>query len=143
MGSVGPRPLLLRFGNAILRSSGAVMRSKPGLTGWAQVNGRNALSWNERFALDVWYVDHQSFWLDLKIIALTVWTILQQGGINQSNHTTMEEFRGQRLSDCVVPQELRGVVRCRTLYGMCQLLPRFPHSSSTLRRQLELLLQVG
>ncbi len=64
------------------------------LTGWAQVNGRNALSWEEKFALDVWYVDHLSFWLDVQIIALTVWKILRREGISQPGQATMEEFKG-------------------------------------------------
>ncbi len=63
-------------------------------TGWAQVNGRNALSWEQKFALDVWYVDHVSFWLDVKIIALTVWKILKREGISQPGQATAEEFMG-------------------------------------------------
>jgi sugar transferase EpsL len=94
MSLVGPRPLLLRYWERYSPEQRRRTDVKPGLTGWAQVNGRNALSWNQRFELDVWYVDHRSFWLDLKIIAMTVGTILQQDGINQSNQTTMEEFRG-------------------------------------------------
>jgi len=94
MSLVGPRPLLLRYWERYSPEQRRRNEVKPGITGWAQVNGRNALSWKERFELDVWYVDHRSFWLDLKIIAMTVGTILQQDGINQSNQTTMEEFRG-------------------------------------------------
>ena len=94
MSLVGPRPLLLRYWERYSPEQRRRNDVKPGITGWAQVNGRNALSWKERFELDVWYVDHRSFWLDLKIIAMTVGTILQQDGINQSNQTTMEEFRG-------------------------------------------------
>ena len=94
MSLVGPRPLLLRYWERYSPEQRRRNEVKPGITGWAQVNGRNALSWNQRFALDVWYVDHRSFWLDLKIIAMTVGTILQQDGINQSNQRTMEEFRG-------------------------------------------------
>ena len=94
MSLVGPRPLLLRYWERYSPEQRRRNEVKPGITGWAQVNGRNALSWKERFELDVWYVDHRSFWLDLKIIAMTVATILQQDGINQSNQTTMEEFRG-------------------------------------------------
>ena len=69
---------------------------KPGITGWAQVNGRNALTWEEKFKLDVWYVDNWSFWLDLKIILITIWKILKREGINQPGQTTMEEFNHQR-----------------------------------------------
>ena len=61
---------------------------------WAQVNGRNAISWEDKFKLDVWYVDHQSLWLDLKIIFMTIWKILKREGVNQPGHATMEEFRG-------------------------------------------------
>jgi sugar transferase EpsL len=68
---------------------------KPGITGWAQINGRNAISWEEKFAFDVWYVDHQSFALDLKILALTVWKTLTREGINQPGQATAEEFNPQ------------------------------------------------
>jgi sugar transferase EpsL len=67
---------------------------KPGITGWAQVNGRNALTWERKFALDVWYVDHWSLWLDLKIVVLTAWKILKQEGVSQPGCATMEEFTG-------------------------------------------------
>jgi len=67
---------------------------KPGITGWAQVNGRNALTWQRRFAHDVWYVDHLSFWVDVKILLLTVGTTLKREGISQSGHVTMEKFMG-------------------------------------------------
>lgn len=96
MSLVGPRPLLMQY---LERYSSEQMRRhevKPGLTGWAQVNGRNALSWEEKFALDVWYVDHQSFWLDLKILALTVWKIFKREGISQPGQATAEEFMGSR-----------------------------------------------
>jgi sugar transferase EpsL len=94
MSLVGPRPLMLRYWERYSAEQRRRNKVKPGLTGWAQVNGRNALSWSQRFALDVWYVDHQSLSLDLKIIALTVWKVLCREGINQSEHVTMEEFRG-------------------------------------------------
>jgi sugar transferase EpsL len=67
---------------------------RPGMSGWAQVKGRNALSWKQKLDLDVWYVDHVSFWLDLKIMALTLWKIVRREGISQPGHATMEEFRG-------------------------------------------------
>ena len=67
---------------------------RPGITGWAQVNGRNAITWETKFALDVWYVDNCSLWLDLKIIALTAWKILKREGISQPGQATMEEFMG-------------------------------------------------
>jgi sugar transferase EpsL len=94
MSLVGPRPLLLQYWERYSPEQRRRNEVRPGLTGWVQINGRNALSWTEKFALDVWYVDHQSFWLDLKIIALTGWKILRQEGISHANHATMEEFRG-------------------------------------------------
>ena len=69
---------------------------KPGLTGWAQVNGRNAISWEDKFKLDVWYVDHWSLKLNLKILVLTFWKILEREGINQPGHATVEYFQGNR-----------------------------------------------
>lgn len=94
MSLVGPRPLLLKY---LARYSPEQMRrheALPGITGWAQVNGRNALTWEQKFRLDVWYVDHQSFWLDLKILALTVVKIVQREDINQPGQATAEEFTG-------------------------------------------------
>jgi sugar transferase EpsL len=67
---------------------------RPGLTGWAQVNGRNALSWEEKFELDVWYVDHHSMWLDVRILWRTVWYVLAGSDVAQSGHVTAERFRG-------------------------------------------------
>jgi len=94
MSLVGPRPLLTQYlplYNDFQRRRHEV---KPGITGWAQVNGRNAISWEEKFKLDVWYVDNQSFWLDLKIIWLTIRKVLVREGINQDGQATMEPFRG-------------------------------------------------
>lgn len=94
MSLVGPRPLLMRY---LPRYSPAQARRhevRPGLTGWAQVNGRNALGWDEKFALDVWYVDHQSFWLDLKILLLTAKSLFTRRGISAPGHETMPEFMG-------------------------------------------------
>jgi lipopolysaccharide/colanic/teichoic acid biosynthesis glycosyltransferase len=94
MSLVGPRPLLMQY---IDRYTPEQMRRhivKPGLTGWAQVNGRNGLTWEEKFKLDVWYVDNQSFLLDLKIIALTVWKIMKREGISQPGEATAKEFMG-------------------------------------------------
>lgn len=68
--------------------------ARPGITGWAQVNDRNAISWEEKFRLDVWYVDHRSLLLDIRIIAMTVWKILKREGISHPGQTTMEEFKG-------------------------------------------------
>ncbi|MCE1253391.1 MAG: sugar transferase [Anaerolineae bacterium] len=94
MSLVGPRPLLVAY---LERYSPEQKRRHdvlPGLTGWAQINGRNALSWQDKFRLDVWYVDHWSFWLDIKIIFLTVWKVIKREGISQPGQATTEEFKG-------------------------------------------------
>ena len=70
---------------------------RPGITGWAQVNGRNAISWNEKFKLDVWYVENQSFWLDLRILLMTVVRVVRKEGISHQGQATMEKFRGNDL----------------------------------------------
>lgn len=96
MSLVGPRPLLLEYlprYNTVQRRR---LEVRPGLTGWAQINGRNAISWPERFALDIWYVDNRSFWLDLKIIALTGLKVFQRGSINASDDVTMPLFKGNK-----------------------------------------------
>lgn len=94
MSLVGPRPLLMEYLPLYSDTQRRRHHVRPGLTGWAQVNGRNLLSWPERFELDVWYVDNRSFFLDLKIILLTVVKVIQREGISQENHVTMEPFRG-------------------------------------------------
>jgi len=94
MSLVGPRPLLMEY---LERYSPEQMDRHdvyPGLTGWAQINGRNAITWEDKFALDTWYVDHWSFWLDIKIIAITIWKVLKREGINQPGQATMEYFEG-------------------------------------------------
>lgn len=94
MSLVGPRPLLIQY---LARYSPEQARRHevlPGLTGWAQVNGRNALSWEEKFRLDVWYVDHWSLGLDLKILLLTLWKTLRREGIDQPGYVSAEEFMG-------------------------------------------------
>lgn len=94
MSLVGPRPLLVQYLERYTREQARRHEVKPGITGWAQVNGRNAITWKEKFKLDVWYVDNRSFWLDVKIIFMTVWKIFKREGINQQGQATMEEFRG-------------------------------------------------
>lgn len=94
MSLVGPRPLLMRYLDLYTPEQMRRHEVKPGITGWAQVNGRNAITWEQKFALDVWYVDHQSIGLDLRIIALTVWKILKREGISPPGRATMEEFMG-------------------------------------------------
>ena len=94
MSLVGPRPLLMQY---LQRYTPEQMRRHdmlPGITGWAQINGRNALDWEEKFRLDVWYVDHWSFGLDLKILFLTPWKVFKREGISQPGHVTAEEFKG-------------------------------------------------
>jgi sugar transferase EpsL len=94
MSLVGPRPLLIQYLDRYTPEQMRRHQVKPGITGWAQVNGRNAITWEEKFALDVWYVDHQSLWLDLKVLAQTVWKILKREGISHPGQATMEEFMG-------------------------------------------------
>jgi undecaprenyl phosphate N,N'-diacetylbacillosamine 1-phosphate transferase len=94
MSLVGPRPLLIEYLPLYNDNQRRRHEVKPGITGWAQVNGRNAISWEEKFKLDVWYVDNQSFWLDMKIIWLTIRKVLVREGINQDGQATMEPFRG-------------------------------------------------
>ncbi len=94
MSVVGPRPLLMRYLPRYSPFQARRMEVKPGVTGWAQVNGRNSLTWEEKFALDVWYVDHRTFWLDLKIVGRTFFKVFARSGINSETAATMEEFQG-------------------------------------------------
>jgi len=94
MSLVGPRPLLMKYLERYSPKQARRHEVRPGITGWAQVNGRNAITWEEKFNLDVWYVDNQSFWLDIKIIFLTIFKIFKREGINQQGQATMEEFKG-------------------------------------------------
>ena len=94
MSVVGPRPLMMRYLPRYNAFQARRMEMKPGVTGWAQINGRNALSWDEKFALDVWYIDNSSFWLDLKIVVKTFFVVLNRRNINSSKAATMEEFLG-------------------------------------------------
>ncbi len=94
MSLVGPRPLLMEYLPLYDDDQRRRLMVRPGITGWAQVNGRNTLSWEDRFALDTWYVDNQSFLLDLKIIILTFSTVISRHGISQDGNVTMERFTG-------------------------------------------------
>lgn len=94
MSLVGPRPLLMEYLPRYSVEQARRHEVRPGITGWAQVNGRNALSWEEKFKLDVWYVDHRSLWLDIKILWLTVRKVLVREGISGDGHATMSEFKG-------------------------------------------------
>jgi sugar transferase EpsL len=93
MSLVGPRPLLVEYLPRYSPEQRRRHEVRPGLTGWCQINGRNALSWEQKFALDIWYVDHRSLWLDLRILVMTIWQVLARRGISASNHATMPEFK--------------------------------------------------
>ncbi len=95
---VGPRPLLMKYLTRYTPEQARRHEVKPGITGWAQVNGRNTLTWEEKFALDIWYVEHRSIWLDLKIMLLTVKKVLRAEGISYQENATMPEFMGSELN---------------------------------------------
>lgn len=94
MSLVGPRPLLVEYLPLYSPEQARRHEVRPGITGWAQVNGRNAISWEQKFELDIWYVDHQSFWLDLKILWLTLIKVLKRDGISATGEATMTKFSG-------------------------------------------------
>ena len=96
MSLVGPRPLLMEYLPLYSPNQARRHELRPGITGWAQVNGRNSLSWADKFKLDVWYVDNQSFWLDVKIIWMTVRKVLTREGINADGEATMSRFEGNQ-----------------------------------------------
>ena len=96
MGLVGPRPLLMEYLPRYTPFQARRMEVKPGITGWAQVNGRNTLTWEEKFKLDVWYVDHRSFLLDIKILFITMLQVVGRKGISARGHATMPEFFGKQ-----------------------------------------------
>ena len=94
MSLVGPRPLLLEYLPLYSTKQARRHEVKPGITGWAQINGRNKITWSEKFNLDVWYVDNQSIWLDIKILWMTMKKVIRRSDINQDGHASMEKFRG-------------------------------------------------
>lgn len=96
MSWVGPRPLLMQYLERYSPEQARRHDVLPGITGWAQINGRNILTWEDKFRLDVWYVDHWSLWLDVKILLLTLWKVLKREGISQPGHATAEEFMGDQ-----------------------------------------------
>lgn len=96
MSLVGPRPLLMEYLPLYSPEQARRHEVRPGVTGWAQVNGRNAISWDEKFALDVWYVDNRSLWLDLKIIWLTIRKVIKREGISAAGEATMSKFSGEK-----------------------------------------------
>jgi sugar transferase EpsL len=97
MSLIGPRPLLPEYLSLYTPEQARRHDVLPGITGWSQINGRNAISWEEKFKLDVWYVDHYSLKLDLKIIILTFWKVLRRTGINTASGTAMDTFKGSQL----------------------------------------------
>ncbi len=94
LGFVGPRPLLMEYLPLYSPEQARRHKVRPGITGWAQVNGRNAISWEEKFALDIWYVDNHTLWLDFKILFLTIIKAVRSEGINQEGYSTMPKFKG-------------------------------------------------
>lgn len=96
MSLVGPRPLLMEYLPLYNNEQRRRHAVRPGVTGWAQINGRNALSWEDKFKLDTWYVDNRSFWLDIKILFLTVKKVFIKEGISADGHVTIEKFRGSQ-----------------------------------------------
>jgi len=94
MSLVGPRPLLMQYLDRYTSEEMRRHEVKPGITGWAQVNGRNSISWEEKFSHDIWYVDNLSFWLDLRILALTLFKVVERDGISEAGEATMSEYMG-------------------------------------------------
>ena len=99
MSLVGPRPLLMEYLPLYTPEQARRHEVRPGITGWAQVNGRNAISWEEKFALDVWYVDHRSLWLDMRILWMTVRKVLVRDGISAAGEATMSRFTGSKKQE--------------------------------------------
>ena len=96
MSIVGPRPLLMEYLTRYSKEQFRRHKIKPGITGWAQINGRNEISWQKKFELDLWYIDNISLFIDIKIVILTLFTVLRKKGINQSESVTMEKFKGNK-----------------------------------------------
>jgi lipopolysaccharide/colanic/teichoic acid biosynthesis glycosyltransferase len=96
MSLVGPRPLLMEYVSLYSPEQARRHAMRPGVSGWAQVNGRNAISWEEKFKLDVWYVDNRSFWLDIKVICLTLKKVIVRDGISAEGEATMSKFTGTK-----------------------------------------------
>lgn len=105
MSLVGPRPLLMEYLPLYSPWQARRMEVRPGVTGWAQINGRNALSWDEKFALDVWYVENRSLWLDLKILWKTIRKVLIKDGISAEGEATMPKFTGPHPPDPTTPDQ--------------------------------------
>ena len=101
MSIVGPRPLMMKYLERYSPQQARRHEVKPGITGWAQINGRNAISWEDKFKLDVWYVDNWTLWLDMKIIFKSIWMVIAREGITQQGRATMDEFMGTPQNDAV------------------------------------------
>jgi sugar transferase EpsL len=101
MSIVGPRPLMMKYLERYSPQQARRHDVKPGITGWAQINGRNAISWEDKFKLDVWYVDNWTFWLDMKIILKSAWMVIAKEGITQQGRATMDEFMGTPQNNAV------------------------------------------
>ncbi len=99
MSLVGPRPLLMQYLDRYTPEQARRHEVKPGITGWAQINGRNAISWEEKFTFDIWYVDNRTLWLDLKILCLTALKVLKREGISHAGEATMPEFMGTKKNN--------------------------------------------
>ena len=97
MSLIGPRPLRVEYLPFYSARQAKRHDVRPGVSGWAQVNGRNAISWEEKFELDVWYVENLNFWLDIKILFITIWNVISRKGINQDDNSTMQPFKGAKL----------------------------------------------
>ena len=98
MSLVGPRPLMMKYLDRYTPEQNRRHEAKPGITGWAQINGRNNVSWKKKFELDVWYVDHQSLRLDLKILFLTFWQVVKRSDVSKEGHITVDEFMGTKAA---------------------------------------------
>ena len=96
MSLVGPRPLMMKYLDRYTPEQNRRHEVKPGITGWAQIHGRNNMTWEEKFEYDVWYVDHQGLWLDLKILFKTAWLVLKREGVSKEGHATVDEFMGTK-----------------------------------------------
>lgn len=96
---VGPRPLLMEYLPLYTVNQAKRHHVRPGITGWAQINGRNAITWEEKFKLDVWYVNHHTFLLDIKILLFTIFKVIQSEGINSNTHVTMSPFKGSSSNE--------------------------------------------
>jgi lipopolysaccharide/colanic/teichoic acid biosynthesis glycosyltransferase len=101
MSIVGPRPLMMKYLDRYSPQQARRHEVKPGITGWAQINGRNAISWEDKFKFDVWYVDNWTFWLDMKIILKSIWMVIAREGITQQGRATTDEFMGTPQNDTV------------------------------------------